>query len=117
MAEPNSGCWLWTGDLNWAGYGTVSRNARPKKAHREAWELLVGVIPSGKFLLHKCETRSCVNPAHMFVDTQADNVRDMVAKRRQHRGEIQLRHQGPLYHADVVRKRYRTFKRCSQMAC
>lgn len=62
-----SGCWLWrahtTRPTN--GYGVVRRNGRMQLAHRVAYELLVGPIPEGLDLDHRCRTRLCVNPAHL----------------------------------------------------
>ena len=80
--EPNSGCWIWCAARLPFGYGTVKVSGRPKVAHRAVWELLFGPIPGGKKILHKCDTPSCVNPAHLFMGTQADNVADMISKGR-----------------------------------
>lgn len=59
---PWSGCWIWMGGLNDAGYGRIHGNSR---AHRFAYELFVGPIPSGLELDHKCRVRCCVNPHHL----------------------------------------------------
>jgi hypothetical protein len=73
--EPNTGCWLWTGCLTSKGYGHFGLNRRAILAHRAAYELLVGPIPSGLELDHLCRVRSCVNPAHLEPVTHAENVR------------------------------------------
>ena len=91
--EKSGDCWPWNGRLNHAGYGEIdsgghSRNGgRPLLAHRVSWELHYGSIPSGLHVLHQCDNPPCCNPAHLFLGTNTDNVRDKVEKARQHRGE------------------------------
>lgn len=83
MPEPNSGCWLWTGWMNWAGYGRWKNDAgKEVLAHRASWEHHNGPIPNGLDVLHKCDVRCCVNPAHFFLGTQADNNADCRSKGR-----------------------------------
>jgi hypothetical protein len=93
--EPNTGCLLWLGGGKDGGYGTVAWGPRAARetvgAHRKAWELVHGPIPAGLGILHKCDTRFCVNPDHLFLGTAADNAADMVAKGRSVRGERQWR--------------------------
>lgn len=71
-------CWVWTGPKNRDGYGCVSGN----RAHRYSWELINGKIPKGLSVLHRCDNPPCVNPKHLWLGTQTDNVMDMVAKGR-----------------------------------
>lgn len=84
--EPNTGCWLWTGTASSRGYGKFrigsGRTRRMVGAHRFAYEHFVGPIPTGLYVCHHCDTPACVNPAHLFVGTNGDNVRDMDAKGR-----------------------------------
>lgn len=86
IPEPNTGCYLWTARCSSYGYGTFrdGRIATRKmwQAHRVAWILYRGEIPTGLSVLHKCDTRQCVNPAHLFLGTRQDNMDDMVKKQR-----------------------------------
>ena len=79
-----SGCWLWTGKAASNGYGRAFFGGRSIPAHRFVYEALVGPIPDGKILCHRCDTPMCVRPSHLFPGTVADNSKDMVSKRRQH---------------------------------
>ena len=79
---PESGCWLWTGSTNDKGYGWTGLSGMPRLAHRAAYTLLVAPIPEGMNVCHKCDVRSCVNPTHLFVGSQRDNIRDASAKKR-----------------------------------
>lgn len=69
------GCWLWTGTINYKGYGAISVNGRTKPAHRVVYEREIGPIPSGLVLDHLCRVRNCVNPAHLEAVTTAENNR------------------------------------------
>ncbi len=79
------GCWHWTASPGTAGYGQIGvggRAGRPVGAHRVAWELYRGAIPDGLFVLHSCDNKLCVKPAHLFLGTQLDNIHDMMSKGR-----------------------------------
>lgn len=76
--EPNTGCWLWTAGVNpVSGYGMIGSGTRPPTmlyAHRVSFELLVGPIPDGLDIDHRCHVRSCVNPSHLRPATRRENL-------------------------------------------
>ena len=82
IPEPNSGCWLWLASVGAGGYGWVKDSGRARRAHRVSYERYVEPIPAGLCVLHRCDIPCCVNPAHLFLGTQADNMADMEAKGR-----------------------------------
>ncbi len=88
LPEPNSGCWLWTGATTASGYGRIGvdigriHQYRSSRAHRVAYELFVGLIPEGMSVLHKCDTPSCVNPRHLYLGSQQENIVDAKNKHR-----------------------------------
>jgi len=75
-------CWEWQASLRDKGYGQFCWKGRPLKAHRVAYELAIGQIPEGMCVLHKCDNPGCVNPAHLWLGTIADNNADMTNKGR-----------------------------------
>lgn len=72
--EQTSTCWLWKACLDASGYGSFRANGRGNRAHRFAYEALVGPIPAGLVTDHLCRVRNCVNPAHLEPVTNAENV-------------------------------------------
>lgn len=86
LPEPNSGCWIWLGEHRADGYGESWAFGRREAAHRASFRIFHGPIPSDLMVRHKCDTRCCVNPDHLELGTQADNVRDCVERGRKARG-------------------------------
>jgi hypothetical protein len=85
---PESGCWIWLGSITNHGYGTMTLGARTNiSAHRASYELKHGPIPDGMLALHTCDIKCCVNPDHIFIGTQKENMADKVRKNRQAKGE------------------------------
>lgn len=88
---------------------------RQVRAHRISWVLNVGAIPAGLNVLHKCDVRCCVNPAHLFIGTQKDNVLDMIAKDRRRSAAGETSYQHKLTDDDVMMIR-RSPKSCEYWA-
>ena len=84
VIKQDNGCWIWTAYTNSDGYGKFKIGKRTCNAHRMAWMLCCGSIPKGMLVLHHCDNPPCVNPDHLYLGTDADNVRD-----RDNRNRIQ----------------------------
>lgn len=109
--QPN-GCWTWLGSIKhrrnrpqseWHGQW---RNAagQIELTSRAAWRLLVGPIPSRAFVLHKCDVPRCCNPEHLYLGTQADNVRDMWERERAKPRALEgVKHGGAKANDEIVR--------------
>lgn len=75
-------CWNWIGQQDGGGYGIVGWKGKHQRTHRVAWLLMRGEIPHGMLVLHHCDNPRCCNPEHLYLGTQADNMRDMVERKR-----------------------------------
>jgi hypothetical protein len=82
LIDKSGDCWVWKGSVNHANYGMYKFNGKFRLAHRLSYEIHIGSIPSGMLVCHKCDNPSCVNPDHLFLGTQKDNINDCVAKGR-----------------------------------
>lgn len=77
-----NGCWVWSATCFQFGHGRVKIKSKDLKAHRVSWEYHKGPIPDGMFVLHTCDNPPCINPEHLFLGTQLENMRDMHSKNR-----------------------------------
>lgn len=86
VVKTEGGCWNWTASTRHKGYGAFVYEKNgvvvQGRAHRYSWELHCGDIPDGMFVLHRCDNPACVNPEHLFLGTNQDNVNDMMRKGR-----------------------------------
>lgn len=84
-------CWEWQGSTTSFGYGHIGKGGRNGKtivSHRIVWELNYGEIPKGMKICHKCDNPKCCNPRHLFIGTQADNLKDCRDKGRAKGGSL-----------------------------
>ena len=83
--DDKNGCWVWDGPLGTAGYGQTkyrSPSRGPEFAHRLAFATWVRPLNPGEYVLHHCDHKPCINPDHLCVGTQMDNIRDAIARGR-----------------------------------
>lgn len=82
IPEPNTGCSYWFKSTTKNGYGTIYTKGKNKLAHRISYIEYNGEIPKGMNVLHRCDVPCCVNPRHLFLGTQKQNITDMLKKNR-----------------------------------
>lgn len=116
--RPNvDGCWMWYSAKTPSGYGKYGEGRKKQwQAHRLIWERLVG--PIGELqVLHRCDVPGCVNPAHLWLGTQLDNIRDMVEKGRYVLGKRQIQDKcfrgHPLVEGNLYRVKGQKRGRCA----
>ncbi len=101
----SSGCFLWHAAAHPRGYGVFAITRKNLvAAHRYAFQRKNGGIPVGMVICHKCDTPACVNPDHLFIGTQADNLRDASNKNRLRTGDNSPSRMRPDLISDGVRK-------------
>lgn len=90
-SENQSGCWVWTGSFSkCTGYGMTFAHGKSVSVHRLSYEHFCGPVPVGQYVCHRCDNRRCVNPDHLFLGSQQDNMDDCQRKnRRGVRGKLE----------------------------
>lgn len=76
------GCWVWVGRIHSRGYGGWLYGRKHYRAHRFSYAVFNGAVPAGLVVMHKCDNPSCVNPEHLELGTQGQNMTDMMRKQR-----------------------------------
>jgi hypothetical protein len=79
-------CIEWDKSRSPKGYGRVKYKGKMRYAHRVAWIKRYGYVPEGMHVLHRCDNPPCINIEHLFLGTQADNMKDMAGKGRGRNG-------------------------------
>lgn len=98
-------CWLWMGARDNKGYGVIMVNGKLTRSHRYAYEAGIGPIPKDLHVLHDCDNPPCVNPSHLRIGTNSDNVKDRVKRGRthDHSGEKASNAKLSFYKAEQIR--------------
>ena len=104
-------CWEWVAGTNGRGYGRIGFEMKSYLAHRISYQLAFGSFHKNMCVLHKCDNTFCVNPSHLFLGSQADNMKDMKEKGRgakfpDRKGEKSPNHKLTDKQVDEIRKCY-----------
>lgn len=95
-------CWIWQGCKLKNGYGLFYLNRKQITTHRYSYLHHKGEIPENLCVLHICDTPSCVNPSHLVLGSQQDNLKDMIYKRRNNAGKEESHGKAKLKNCEVV---------------
>lgn len=108
-----SDCILWEGATKNEGYGYVKRGGKNIFAHRLAYQAANGTIPEGMVVRHTCDTPSCINPEHLVLGTQADNINDMYERKRDRHatGEAHGRAKLTVDDVNFIRTNYKRYSK------
>jgi HNH endonuclease len=107
-AVPQGECLVWIGQKHPRGYGRLRIGGKLRPAHRLMYELRHGPIPDGQVVRHSCDNPACINPAHLSIGTQLDNVQDMFERGRANKARGERSPKAKLTEAQVreIRARY-----------
>ena len=111
-------CWEWLGSKDKNGYGQIAVNSIVTKAHRLSWELCSNdEIPEEMLICHRCDNPSCINPNHLFLGNQSDNMIDMLRKNRGKHPKGENHYNAKLTEKDVleIRKLINLNKSCYEI--
>jgi len=106
QVDHGSKCWNFAGHLDPDGYGVITKDSAPYRAHRAAHEAWVGPIPDGHLIRHACDNRRCINPNHLLTGLPADNTRDAQERQRLANGERHGMHKLTDEEVDTMRADY-----------
>jgi hypothetical protein len=120
IPEPNSGCWIWLGGTKGKpgnAYGSLYWDKKYHSAHRLSFATFRGEIPIKMNVCHHCDNTFCINPDHIFLGTQKDNIKDMHSKRRSvSKGELHHRWKGAVLTDKIVLEIRKSTKATRQFA-